>query len=218
MWHWALLLFLVSGKRRGSGPSSQPVRATGQPGPTSTLLVTESWLHPLPPLVVNGATYAPVISDHYQAVATPGPNPPKHRKHLGVDIGYKRKNGEPTEYKPPRDGTKLFFFPPGIPVRAARSGRVWHVGQTAKGWSVTVISDSGRTKVWYQHLESVAVAQGQDVRRGDVLGVQGFSPDGDAYRHLHLETSRWNASRKAWDRVDPALLLRVAQAQVALPL
>jgi murein DD-endopeptidase MepM/ murein hydrolase activator NlpD len=229
MW-WALLLLMLGGKRSAGASggrtldSSSGVRSPGQSAQASdgVRIVTAPWLHPLPPLRVDGFTYLPTISDGYQAVATPGPSPPKHRKHLGSDIGYKRRSkfGEPKRWKPPRDASAggLFFFPPGIVVRAAQGGRVWHVGSTAKGRSVTVISDAGHTKVWYQHLESVDVKKGDDIARGAPLGVQGFSPDGDAYRHLHVEVSRWNAARRAWDRVDPATVLRNAELQTPVTL
>lgn len=167
----------------------------------------DGWAWPLPSIRVEGRTYPATISD---GLGSPRPG---GRRHDGVDVDYQRSSRSDlvTRYPPgTSSGTRGFFAPPGVPVLAARAGRVWSAGRTARG--IMVVIDHG--KPWstlYQHLDSTTLsrhARGLDVgtgtptlvRAGDVLGVMGADPvqGTRAFRHLHFET--WHEGKP----VDPA--------------
>lgn len=90
--------------------------------------------------------------------------------------------------------------PPGTPARATASGTV-----VAAGWSgnyglmVEVRHDHGYT-TRYAHLSSIAVAEGQEVGTGDVVGRTG-STGRSTGPHLHYET------RLNGEPLDPGRLL-----------
>ena len=167
----------------------------------------DGWAWPLPSIRVDGRTYPATISD---GLGSPRPG---GRRHDGVDVDYQRSSRADlaTIYPPgSSSGTRGFFAPRGVPVLAARDGRVWSCARTSRG--IMVVLDHG--KPWstlYQHLDSTTVsrhARGLDVdtgtptlvRRGDVLGTMGADPlqGAKAFRHLHFET--WHTGRP----VDPA--------------
>lgn len=121
----------------------------------------------------------------------------KPGQHMGVDIMY-------------REGGK-WTAPIGTPVVAARSGVVWSVNQTPRGWNV-VLDHGEPWATWYQHLASVVVQKGDRVEAGRELGVMGADPtDPQGLRHLHF--AAWykgngdkasvdpQAAMKAWRRV-----------------
>ena len=157
----------------------------------------DGWAWPLPSIRVDGRTYPATISD---GLGSPRPG---GRRHDGVDIDYQRSSRSDlvARYQPgTSSGTRGFFAPSGVPVLAARDGRVWSAGRTARG--IMVVLDHG--KPWatlYQHLDSTTLARharGLDVatgtptlvRAGDVLGTMGGDPmqGTRAFRHLHFET------------------------------
>ncbi len=74
--------------------------------------------------------------------------------------------------------------PAGTPVYAASSGTV-----SSSGWGMYgkgVFVDSGNTRVIYGHLSRTAVAEGDTVSRGDVLGYVGCTGICTG-PHLHFE-------------------------------
>lgn len=167
----------------------------------------DGWAWPLPAIRVDGRTYPAVISD---GLGSPRPG---GRRHDGVDVDYRRTSRADlaTIYPPgTSSGTRGFFAPLGVPVVAARDGRVWSCARTSRG--IMVVLDHGRP--WasmYQHLATsllpahargVNLATGRPtlVRRGDVIGTMGGDPlqGVRAFRHLHFET--WHEGKP----VDPA--------------
>lgn len=157
----------------------------------------DGWAWPLPSIRVDGRTYPATISD---GLGSPRPG---GRRHDGVDVDYQRTSrADLVARYPPytSSGTRGFFAPLGIPVLAARDGRVWSAGRTARG--IMVVLDHGRPwSTLYQHLDSTTLARharGLDVatgaptlvRRGDVIGTMGADPmqGATAFRHLHFET------------------------------
>lgn len=130
------------------------------------------WYWPVPPVrFPDGRTFNPGIT---QAL--------KPGVHDGVDIMFRG-------YRPGDDLTEPapYFAPVGTPITAARSGVVWSVAKSPRGWSVVV--DHGRPfATFYQHLQSVeALAKGMRIGAGQRLGTMGIDPlDAAKVRHLHF--------------------------------
>lgn len=80
--------------------------------------------------------------------------------------------------------------PSGSPVVAAADGTVMEVSRSLKGKGNTVtIAHNGGYVTRYAHLGSIAVKQGRQVHRGEVIGTIGMS--GVSYApHLHYEVLR----------------------------
>lgn len=83
-----------------------------------------------------------------------------------------------------------FNLPKGSEVRAAKAGTVVSVNDNAKadGFGVFIMlihSDGTLTK--YCHLQSVSAAKGQEVRRGEIIGLSGNSGHTRKRPMLHFE-------------------------------
>lgn len=171
------------------------------------------WMWPVPPILVGGVRYNPVITDGW-GVRSGGVT------HPGVDIVYPRRSPSDLAQRFPvgtPNGGRTWFAPgpPGaktpVPVLAARAGKVWSVEKTARGWAV-VIDHGNPFATFYQHLEDVDLprhksgknlATGAETRiaMGQRIGVMGFSPqDAERVRHLHFEV--WH-SGSADAAIDP---------------
>jgi murein DD-endopeptidase MepM/ murein hydrolase activator NlpD len=75
---------------------------------------------------------------------------------------------------------------PGTPVKATGGGVVRFAG-TAPGYGNTVLVDHGSgIETRYGHLQSVGVARGQRVERGQPIGLSGNTGRSTA-PHLHYE-------------------------------
>lgn len=156
----------------------------------------DGWLWPIPEIqpsadpVGPGIAMLPVVSQEFRGAG--GGRAP----HYGVDLMY--RNPDP----PP-----VFTAPAGVPVLAARAGKLWSVTRTARGWAI-VLDHGPPFATFYQHLESVdpviAHAQrGELVQAGKVLGVMGSDPtDGGHVRHLHFAV--WYRGFGDNSSVDPA--------------
>jgi len=110
------------------------------------------------------------------------------------------------EFKPgPHRGVDI-VGPQGARIIAARSGRVWSVGPTERGWSVVI--DHGKPfATFYQHLESANVVRGQVVTAGQPIGVMGIDPtDRQQVRHLHFAV--WFEGHGDNASVDPEAVMK----------
>ncbi len=87
----------------------------------------------------------------------------EHRFHAGVDIS----------------------APMGTPVRAAADGVVTFA-QYSGGYGRLVVIRHGDFETFYAHLSKVHVVEGQEIRRGEILGAVGMSGRAQA-PHLHYE-------------------------------
>jgi len=81
----------------------------------------------------------------------------------------------------------------GEPVYAVSEGRVVYAGWAGENWGNVVVllhdrEREGMKKTLYGHLDSVRVAVGGQVRRGDPIGVIGDAAGWHA-AHLHFELS-----------------------------
>ncbi|HEX2188775.1 MAG TPA: M23 family metallopeptidase [Longimicrobiaceae bacterium] len=92
--------------------------------------------------------------------------------------------------------------PRGTPVVAVADGVILKLHQGALGGnSIYHLDEDGRTRYYYAHLDRYAdgVAEGQRVRRGDVIGYVGDTGNaqpGDF--HLHFSVSLLNDARQWW--------------------
>ena len=187
---------------RGSAAETSIVSAAPE-------LVTARWVFPVPMWGERKAE----ISDGYSAEAILA-GPDKHRKHLGVDIMFRRRSRAElvTEYPPDSpDGSRGYFMPRAHPAVAAADGVVWSAKRTARGFSV-VVSHGAPWATYYQHLEALYVepttrgASGERVRAGQPLGPIGGNPSQPPHlRHLHFALWRGGDNTHA---IDPAPFLR----------
>jgi murein DD-endopeptidase MepM/ murein hydrolase activator NlpD len=95
-----------------------------------------------------------------------------------------------------------FAAPTGTPVRTVAPGTVTKAGYDGSyGYKVEIVHDDG-TETWYAHMNSIAVAVGQEVTVNEVVGTVG-STGNVTGPHLHLEVRPLGG-----DPVDPLLALR----------
>lgn len=132
--------------------------------------------------------YSPQVSSGWGSPRTALDGTPL--SHRGVDLMYPRKSLDDQAEAFPRGtagGSKWHFMPTGIPVLAARTGRVVFARRGPRGHAVTIRHADGWT-TFYQHLASLSVRVAEDVDAGDVLGELGGDPtQKPPLRHLHFE-------------------------------
>lgn len=152
------------------------------------------WVWPVPD---NGASVP--LSDGLAVISQRFSAP----RHMGVDIMYRGRD-------------QGFHAPVGTPVIAAKSGKVWSFGHTARGFNV-VVDHGPPFATFYQHLETLEpwVAKGATVSAGSQLGRMGADPtDPERIRHLHFEVW-WQGP--AANAVDPAPMLAGARRMLWTP-
>jgi murein DD-endopeptidase MepM/ murein hydrolase activator NlpD len=77
--------------------------------------------------------------------------------------------------------------PQGVPVGAARSGRVVYAGRREGGWGIEVtIAHGNGVRTIYAHLSTMAVSLGERVAQGAMIGRVGSTGDATG-PHLHFE-------------------------------
>jgi len=118
--------------------------------------------------------------------------------HLSSPFGYR---SDPLLGYQKRHTGMDFACPPGNPIYATGDGVVVKVAHERKGYGNHVEIDHGfGYKTRYAHMSEIAVEQGQNVTRGDYLGLSGKSGRVTG-PHLHYEI----LYRK--DYVNPALYM-----------
>ena len=158
----------------------------------------------------------PVLHDGRKAVVTSEFGPRGKGFHYGVDLGYRANASDPVwTGEATEERTKNFFNPP-LEVMAAASGYVTEA--QGPGWNdrirgrVRIRHHDGSSTVYY-HLQSVAVAIGQGVSGGHVLGVSGRAGD-YIWRHLHFEYYPAGVLQRNGNQKDPAFILKERQGGV----
>lgn len=133
----------------------------------------------------------PALADGRRAVISNAYAPPGH---LGVDLMFERRDGEPDQAP---SGSKGYYCPPGVPALAVGPGHVVYAEKRSRGYAVRLaLADRDAL---YMHLASLSVSEGQKVVAGQVLGTIGADPrDKEGLRHLHFELRTFNRP------VDPA--------------
>lgn len=90
--------------------------------------------------------------------------------------------------------------PRGVAVLAAVDGRIVKFFDSARGGTtIYQFDEAERFVYYYAHLSGRArgLAEGQDVRRGDVIGYVGASGNATT-PHLHFEIQRLGPERRWW--------------------
>ncbi|WP_229311055.1 M23 family metallopeptidase [Larkinella soli] len=184
-------------RRKGASPSGRIVSARADTNQLE-LEVRQTRAHLIrvqPELLRSGRytisiTREPVLSfpvsgrDSRQISSYFGvPRDAGRRRHEGIDI----------------------FAPRGTPVVAASEGYISGVGTNNLGGNVVYLSDSKRNQtLYYAHLDSQAVQQGQRVSIGDTLGFVGNTGNARTTGpHLHFGIYSFNAGA-----VDPLPFVR----------
>lgn len=206
---------------RNRPQSIAPATEQASTAPSSARPAPSGWQWPVP----MWGDYSPTVSDGWGSDRHSLDGKP--RIHRGVDILYSRKSLDDQGDAFPRGtagGSKWFFMPTGIPVLAARGGRVVYAKRGPRGHAVTVLHADGWT-TFYQHLAGLLVAVGDTVAAGEVLGELGGDPtQKPALRHLHFEVRDPNKLAidpkpylLTWPRVRPLAVTNGAIATVLLP-
>jgi murein DD-endopeptidase MepM/ murein hydrolase activator NlpD len=84
----------------------------------------------------------------------------------------------------------------GSPIRAAQDGTVADISDTKDGrlrgyGNVVILRHSRQMTTWYAHCDTIKVAKGQSVKKGDVIGFVGKTGRATA-NLLHFEVRRAN--------------------------
>jgi len=99
--------------------------------------------------------------------------------------------------------------PTGTPVRASADGIVIHAGRAGGYGRLVIVDHGGGFQTYYAHLSRFEVVGGQEIRRGELVGLVGSSGRVTA-PHLHYEVRNGGAP------VNPyRFLTRQPVAQVA---
>lgn len=154
-------LYLLTARRATAAPAPR-----ANPTPAAVPPVAST---PVPPAKVDARVFdlGRPVDRSTRAIITSGwSRPRKHGPHRAIDIP----------------------LPIGTPILAVDGGTVVHVQPHDRGdagrW-VAVRHPTGLTSR-YLHLDRVLVAHGQQVRRGDVIGLSGDTGN-SAAPHLHLD-------------------------------
>jgi hypothetical protein len=146
----------------------------------------------------------PVVTDGFRA---------SRADHQGVDIMLRRAPGDPpyNAKDEPQHGSKNFWCPGDWPARAVADGRITASYVGARGGQIRLTLDDpaiGATYVHYAHLSKLFVVEGQQVKRGQALGIVGDDPSVRDPMHLHFEVH--NGPVGPASAIDPAPFLAAA--------
>lgn len=130
---------------------------------------------------------------------------------FGFPVDIDRDNAVQSYFGAPRDaGARShegidIFASRGTPVVAAADGRVTKVADTAMGGKQVWVRNR-RYAFYYAHLDSTAVAKGDEVKRGQVLGTVGNTGNASATSpHLHFGIyQRWQGAIDPLPLVGPS--------------
>ena len=89
----------------------------------------------------------------------------------------------------------------GTPVPASNSGRVLFAGPVIISGNTVVIEHGGGLKTYYMHLDSIDVAEGDMVSKGDIIGKVGTTGYSTG-PHLHFEVKIGSMSLDPWSLFD----------------
>nr|WP_231922481.1 M23 family metallopeptidase [Micromonospora krabiensis] len=104
-----------------------------------------------------------------------------------------------------------FAMPAGTPIHAAAAGTVVKAGDAGDGYGNSVFIDHGNGYLThYAHQSRLAVAVGDKVSAGEVIGYEGSTGDSTG-PHLHFEVHQG----QMWNQIDPAPFLRARGINVA---
>jgi murein DD-endopeptidase MepM/ murein hydrolase activator NlpD len=96
-----------------------------------------------------------------------------------------------------------FALPAGTPIESVGAGTVAATGWLYTGYGISVVVDHGNGYLThYAHMSETKVSEGQKVKAGDTLGLEGSTGDSTG-PHLHFEVHQG-----MWNQIEPADWLR----------
>lgn len=120
---------------------------------------------------------------------------PDRPDHNGCDFFYRWQPGDQPNFvgdkggaTKQKDGTPKWVVPYGVHAQAAAPGEVQIAGNSPTGYRLWIDHGNG-WRTGYFHLLDLKVAVGQEVVRGQALGLVGDNPKDHDGRHLHFELS-----------------------------
>jgi murein DD-endopeptidase MepM/ murein hydrolase activator NlpD len=106
--------------------------------------------------------------------------------------------------------------PTGTPVHASADGIVLHAGWNG-GYGRCVIIDHGNNyQTWYAHLSRMDVIEGEEIRKGEVLGAVGTTGRSTG-AHLHYEVRIGSSPVNPYRFLATASTVRTAAATSEFP-
>ncbi|WP_239086739.1 M23 family metallopeptidase [Catellatospora methionotrophica] len=92
-----------------------------------------------------------------------------------------------------------FAMPNGTPIRAVGAGTVVSAGWAYSGYGISVVVDHHNGYLThYAHMSQDKVSVGDEVKAGDILGLEGSTGDSTG-PHLHFEVHKG-----MWNQINPA--------------
>jgi murein DD-endopeptidase MepM/ murein hydrolase activator NlpD len=104
--------------------------------------------------------------------------------------------------------------PDGTPVHAAADGIVYHAEYAGRYGRVVIIDHGNGMRTWYAHLSHFEVIPGQEIRRGEVIGMSGASGRVTS-ANLHFEVRMGNTAVNPYPYLMRSVMLQ--QVQPDLP-
>ncbi|MFD0593912.1 M23 family metallopeptidase [Catellatospora coxensis] len=91
-----------------------------------------------------------------------------------------------------------FAMPSGTPIRAVGAGTVVSAGWAYSGYGISVVVDHHNGYLThYAHMSQDKVSVGDEVKAGDILGLEGSTGDSTG-PHLHFEVHKG-----MWNQINP---------------
>lgn len=88
-------------------------------------------------------------------------------------------------------------------IYAVRAGEVVYAGwDNTGGGNYVSINHGDGYKTQYMHMQTISVTEGQQVKKGQVIGYVGKTGNTTGY-HLHFTIRKWNEKNGVWDYIDP---------------
>ncbi len=198
-------------RRRGGRTEHARIRVGDYPYPVQRLEVEEKMVHLSPDDAARAEREAAAIAALWRRETRPRVElplgAPLAELPAGGRFGARRVfNGEP---RSPHSGAD-YAAAAGTPVLAAGNGVVALAGDLFFSGNSVFLDHGDGLVTMYFHLSRIDVREGDEVRRGQVVGLVG-STGRSTGAHLHFG-ARWHGAR-----VDPALLLGPAEALPELP-
>ncbi len=93
--------------------------------------------------------------------------------------------------------------PKWTPIYAVHAGEAVYAGwDDTGGGNYVSINHGDGYKTQYMHMQSISVKEGQQVRKGQIIGYVGKTGKATGY-HLHFAVRQWNEGVGDWVWVDP---------------
>jgi murein DD-endopeptidase MepM/ murein hydrolase activator NlpD len=126
--------------------------------------------------------------DHF-----PGISPVSVKFRLGD--GYKFRAIHPVLGTPRMHNGQDFEVPYGTQVYATGDGTITESGYNSGGFGNCIVIDHGYGfQTVYGHLSDIRVAKGQNVKRGDLIGISGSSGLSNG-PHLHYQVEQFGSHK-----------------------